>query len=119
MGKKSKGTSVAKNTTSKQKPLKKNIKRMQVQPAIQNRKEQQLVVAHVEVQTYNVLTCDKEIYTETPSSKETRTIKMRRCDKKTQVDLPPTIIMLENDPRTTTLRKDLAQAQQTIEKLTE
>ena len=44
---------------------------------------------------------------------------MRRCDKKTQVDLPPTIIMLGNDPRKVTLRKDLAQAQQTIEKLSE
>lgn len=44
---------------------------------------------------------------------------MRRCEKKIKVDLPPTNIMLDNDPRTVALRKDLTQAQKTIEKLTE
>jgi len=118
MGKKSKGTSVVKHATAQTKPLKKNIKRKQVQPAIQNRKEQHLAVAHVEVQIDNVSACDKEIQIEASFSKETQTIKMRRCDKKIQVDLPPTTIMLDNDSRTITLHIDLAQAKQTIEKIT-
>lgn len=61
MGKKSKGTSVVKHATTQAKPLKKN--RTQVQPAIQNRKEQHLVVSLVEVQTENVSAYDKEIET--------------------------------------------------------
>jgi len=45
-------------------PLGKKVKRTQVQPTVQNQKEQHSAVAHVEIQIDNVMACDKEIQRE-------------------------------------------------------
>jgi len=118
MGKRAKRTLGVKHATTPAKPLKKKIRRTQVQPAIQNQKEQHSAVAHVEVQTDDISSCDKEVQIEAQSSEGMRTINTRRCNKKIQVNLLLTTTMWDSDPRTVTLRKDLVQAQKLVEKLT-
>ena len=63
-GKERKRTSGVKHATIPMKPLKGNIRRTQVQPAIQNQKEHHSTVNHVEVQTNNISSRDKEVETE-------------------------------------------------------
>jgi len=119
MGKIAKRTSRVRHATTPVRPLKKKVRRTQVQPAIQNQKEQHSATAHVEVKTDDISACDKEVQTEAQSSEETRTIVAERCNKNIQVNLPLTTTMWDSGPRTVTLREGLMQAQQAVEKLTE
>ena len=75
MRKRVKRTSRVRHATTPARPLKKKVRRNQVQPAIQNQKEQHSAVTHVEVQTNDVSACDKEVQTEAQPSEELRTMK--------------------------------------------
>ena len=112
MGKREKRTLVVRHATTPAKPLKEKIRRTQVQPAVQNQKEQHSVVAHVDVQTDDILTRDKEIQTEAQSSGEIWAMNTRQRNRKIQVNLPVSTTMWDSDPRTVTLREGLTQAQQ-------
>ena len=112
------------------KPLKKKTKRTQVKPiVIQDRKEQHVAITNAEAQEENTLVYDKEVQIEALSSsiiidetvheKETQTIRTRYHNKEIQVDLQLKNVMMDNDARIVKLQKDMAQAQQTIEKLIE
>lgn len=98
MRKRAKRTSGVRDATTPVRPPKKKVRRTHVQPAVQNpdeeqsavqntveeqsavqnrvevqiavqkQKEQHSTVAHVEVQTYNISPCDKEVWTEAQSS---------------------------------------------------
>lgn len=64
MRKREKSTSRVRHATTSARPHKKKGRRTQVQPAVQNQKERHSVVAHVEVQTDDILAYDKEVQTE-------------------------------------------------------
>lgn len=72
-----------------------------------------MVVTNTEAQTDNTPVCDKEVQIEAliVREKETQTIKTRCRNKEIQVDLQPKIVMMDNDSRIITLKKDLARAQ--------
>lgn len=79
-----------------------------------------LAITNVKTQTNNTPTYDKEVQTEVliVHDKETQNIKTICHNKEIQVDIQPKIVMMDNDLRIVTLQKYLAQAQQTIEKIT-
>ena len=118
MRKRVKRTSEVRHATTSARPLKKKVRRTQVQLVVQNQKEHSAVI-HVEVQTNDMSACDKEVQIEAQPSKELRTMNTRQCNKKIQVNLPLTTTMWDSDPRTGTLQEVLVQAQQAVEKLTE
>jgi len=66
--------------------------------AVQNQKEHQLTVTHVEIQMDDILTCDKEIQTEAQPSGEIRAMNARQCNRKIQVNLPVSTTVWESDP---------------------
>ena len=134
-----KRTSGGKHATTLAKPLKTKDRRTRVHPVVQNpvgkravvpnvfeeqstvqnQKEQHLTVTHVEIQTDDILTCNKEIQTKAQPSGEIRAMNARQRNRKILVNLLVFTTVWDSDPRKVTLREGLTQAQHAAEKLIE